>query len=195
MLNVIVPSGNLGNACAALVARRMGFPIGKLRLATNANPTLSDFFAGDDYRPRDAIATLANAMDVGAPSNFERLRHWHGGVAQLRNSTRAHSVDDPRIRDVIRQAPERHGTIPCPHTATGLAALQDIRHHGDCRPWAVVATAHPAKFPEIVEPLVGHTVTASPELVRLAERAAQSVALCADYSELRRQLLAVGNPP
>ncbi|MEZ5465364.1 MAG: threonine synthase [Lysobacteraceae bacterium] len=195
VLNVIVPTGNLGNACAALVARRMGFPVGELRLATNANPTLSEFFAGDDYRPRDAIATLANAMDVGAPSNFERLRHWHEGDDDLRKRIRVHRIDDQRIRNLIRETPERHGIIPCPHTATGLAALQDIRNTGDNRHWAVAATAHPAKFPEIVEPLVGQSVKAPAALRAQAKQPANASALGADYGLLRNVLLAGSSAP
>src|SRR5690606_38230903 len=103
-------------------------------------------------------ATLANAMDVGAPSNFERLRHWHDGDAALRSGFTATSVDDATIRDTIRSAPARHGIVACPHTATGLHLLETLRAEGDTRAWAVVATAHPAKFETIVEPLVGHEV-------------------------------------
>lgn len=189
-LNFIVPTGNLGNACAAFVARRMGLPIGEIALATNANDTLPRYFAGTDYAAQPTRATLANAMDVGAPSNFERLRHWHRDDAELRAAVRAVGVDDATIRATIAAAPQRHGVVPCPHTATGLHLLETLRAHGDERPWAVVATAHPAKFDGIVEPLVGHAVEPPPALAESLARPASAEPLAADYAALRDRLLA-----
>lgn len=189
-LNFIVPTGNLGNALACWLARRMGLPIGDIVLASNANDVLPRYFAGADYAPQASVATLANAMDVGAPSNFERLRWWHRDDADLRAALRAFSVDDDAIRETIRQAPQRHGIVPCPHTATGLRVLEQLRAQGDARPWAVVATAHPAKFDGIVEPLVGHAVAPPPALASWFARPACSEPLAADYEDLRRQWLA-----
>lgn len=188
-LNLVVPTGNLGNAAAALVAQRMGFPIGELVLATNANDVLPRFFAGGDYAPEATKATLANAMDVGAPSNFERLRHWFADDAALRAALRAESVDDATIRATIAAAPERHGVVACPHTACGLHVLEGIRDTGDTRPWAVVATAHPAKFDSIVEPLVGHAVDVPPALAECLAQPAHGEALAADDAALRARLL------
>lgn len=187
-LNFIVPTGNLGNASAAFVARTMGAPVGEIRLACNANDTLPRYFAGADYAPRPTRATLANAMDVGAPSNFERLRHWHADDAALRAGFVAAGVDDATIREVVREAPARHGIVACPHTATGLKLLQDLRDAGDTRPWAVVATAHPAKFESIVEPLVGHAVEPPPALAECLARPAHASAMAADYGALRTVL-------
>src|SRR5690606_236061 len=187
-LNFIVPTGNLGNACAAYVARRMGAPVGEIRLACNANDTLPRFFAGAGYAAQPTRATLANAMDVGAPSTFERLRHWHASDDALRAGFVARSVVDDTIRAVIRTAPERHGIVPCPHTATGLRLLEELRTAGDTRPWAVVATAHPAKFESIVEPLVGHAVTPPPALAESLARPAEAFPLPDDYDALRREL-------
>jgi threonine synthase len=189
-LNFIVPTGNLGNACAAFVAKRMGLPIGEIRLATNANDTLPRYFAGADYAAQPTRATLANAMDVGAPSNFERLRHWHRDDAQLRAAIQADDVDDATIVDTIRAAPQRHGVVPCPHTATGLHVLETLRAQGDERPWAVVATAHPAKFDSIVEPLIGHAVQPPPALAESLARPASAEPMAADYAALRARLLA-----
>ncbi len=187
-MNFIVPTGNLGNACAAFVARRMGAPIGEVRLATNANDVLPRFFDGGDYTPQPGRATLANAMDVGAPSNFERLRWWHHDDATLRDAFIATAVDDATIRDAIRAAPQRHGIAPCPQTATGLHVLECLRAQGDTRPWAVVATAHAAKFESIVEPLVGHAVTPPPALAESLARSASAEPIPADYAVLRALL-------
>lgn len=188
-MNFIVPTGNLGNACAALVAKRMGLPVGEIRLATNANDVLPRFFAGAAYAPEPSLTTLANAMDVGAPSNFERLRHWYPDDDALRADFVAQSVDDDTIRDTIRSAPQRHGVVPCPHTATGLRVLELLRDAGDTRPWTVVATAHPAKFDSIVEPLVGHAVEVPPMLAASLARPATAEPLAVDYGALRARLL------
>lgn len=193
LLNVIVPTGNLGNACAAFVARRMGLPLGEIVLASNANDVLPRYFAGEGYAPRPTVATLANAMDVGAPSNFERLRHWHRDDAQLRAALRAFAVDDATITATIRQAPQRHGIVPCPHTATGLHVLEQLRERGDRRPWTVVATAHPAKFESIVEPLVGHVVEPPPALAQTLSRPALAEPLASDYPALRSLLMRGSN--
>lgn len=189
-LGFIIPTGNLGNACAALLAQRMGAPVGPIHLATNANDVLPRFLHGADYSPQATRATLANAMDVGAPSNFERLRHWHTDDAQLRAAIKATPVDDATIADTIAHAPTRHGTVPCPHTATGLHVLERLRDAGDTRPWAVVATAHPAKFEAIVEPLVGKALPLPPALARCLARPASAEQVPADYDALRSVLYA-----
>ncbi|RMH93100.1 threonine synthase [Lysobacter pythonis] len=187
-LNLIVPTGNLGNAGAAFLARAMGLPIGEIVLAVNANDALAKFADGAAYAPQPTLATLANAMDVGAPSNFERLTHWAGGEEALRRQLRAYSVDDAAIRTVIAAAPARHGIVPCPHTACGLRVLERLRQAGDTRPWAVAATAHPAKFEGIVEPLVGHAVAPPPALAAALARPAHGEQLANDYAALRALL-------
>lgn len=189
-LNFIVPTGNLGNALACWLARRMGLPIGDIVLASNANDVLPRYFAGGDYAPHPSIATLANAMDVGTPSNFERLRFWHQDDADLRAAMRAFSVDDDAIRDTIHEAPQRHGVVPCPHTAVGLRVLERLREAADNRAWAVVATAHPAKFESIVEPLVGHAVEPPAALAAWLARPVQADDMEASYDALRTRLLA-----
>ena len=188
-LNFIVPTGNLGNALACWLARRMGLPIGAIVLAWNANDALPRYLDGEDYAPRATVATLANAMDVGAPSNFERLRWWHPDDAGLRAGLRALRVDDAAIRDTIAHAPQRHGVVPCPHTAVGLQVLERLRATGDTGAWAVVATAHPAKFEGVVEPLVGHAVGPPPALMAALARPSQAQSLLASYPELREHLL------
>lgn len=189
-LDLVIPTGNLGNACAALVAKRMGAPIGDIHLATNANDTLPRFLGGADYAAQPTRATLANAMDVGAPSNVERLRHWYPDDDALRADITATAVDDATIRATIAAAPARHGVVPCPHTATGLHVLETLRAAGDTRQRAVVATAHPSKFETIVEPLVGHAVPPPPALAEGLAREAHATKMPADYAALRAILAA-----
>lgn len=189
-LHVVIPTGNLGNACAALLAQRMGAPIGGLHLACNANDTLPRFLAGADYAPQVTRATLANAMDVGAPSNIERLRHWFADDATLRATLQATAVDDATIRATIAAAPARHGIVACPHTATALHVLETLRASGDTRDWAVVATAHPAKFDTVVESLVGHAVEVPDALAACLARPASAIPLDADFDAWRNALRA-----
>lgn len=184
-LNFVIPTGNLGNALAAWLARSMGLPIGEIQLASNANDILPRYFAGADYQPQPGKATIANAMDVGAPSNFERLRWWHENDAGVRSAMAACSVSDDQIRQSITDAPQRHDVVPCPHTAVGLHALQELRAQGDDRPWAVVATAHPAKFETVVEPLIHQQVVPPPALAAALARPASATPLGLDYGVFR----------
>ncbi|WP_426690470.1 threonine synthase [Rhodanobacter ginsengiterrae] len=188
-LNFIVPTGNLGNAMACLWAREMGLPIGEVRLACNANATLPDYFSGHDYQPREAIATIANAMDVGAPSNFERLRWTFPDETELRHLLQARSVDDDTIRQTITTHARDHDEIFCPHTATAMHELDRLREAGDTSAWVVVSTAHAAKFESVVEPLIGHPVAIPAALAAMLERHAEAQPLAADKEALRTALL------
>lgn len=190
-LNFVVPTGNLGNALACLLARRIGLPIGGIVLASNANAVLPEFFAGGDYAPAPSIATLANAMDVGAPNNFERLQWLVPDADELRALLSADAVDDASIRATIVDAWQRHGEAICPHTACAVHVLQRRREGGASGDWAVVSTAHPAKFPEVVEPLIGQDIALPPALAAMLERPSHAQAL-ADDGEALRDLLRQG---
>ena len=183
-LNFVIPTGNLGNALAAMLARACGLPISEIALATNANRVLPEFFAGSDYSPQPSVATLANAMDVGAPSNFERLRWLYPDATELRKAFKVHGVDDEAIRATIQSGPRRYAEVFCPHTACAVRVLEDLRAAGAPGDWVIVATAHPAKFEQIVEPLVGHSVTPPGALAELLARPARAEPLAADYSAL-----------
>ncbi|UPG94228.1 threonine synthase [Luteibacter aegosomatissinici] len=179
-MNVIVPTGNLGNAVACLWAREIGLPIGEVVFACNANDTLPEFFGGQPYRARDAIATIANAMDVGAPSNFERLVHLFGSEEATRFNGAAHGIDDATIRDVIRRHAATDGEVFCPHTATAIRVFEQRRIAGDSRAWTMAATAHPAKFETVVEPLIGRPVDVPEALATMLGRTASAEPLAAD---------------
>ncbi|WP_243042049.1 threonine synthase [Dyella sedimenti] len=185
-LNFIVPTGNLGNALACVWVREMGLPVGEIHLACNANAALSDYFDGDPYRPRPAVPTLANAMDVGAPSNFERLRWTFPRDYELRVQLHAVSVDDDTIGATIVRHARQHGEVFCPHTATAVHLLDDMgATHAS---WAVVATAHPAKFDSVVEPLIGRRVEVPPALAAMLQRPASAEPLPASDAALKAWL-------
>jgi threonine synthase len=164
----IIPAGNLGNACAALWARAVGFPLGRIILAHNINRTVPDFLETGQWQPRSSIPTLASAMDVGNPSNMERIRAAYPTLPVLRHQLSADSVDDATIRSRIGEDFMKYGREWCPHTATAAevyARLSPAERRD--RPWVLVATAHPAKFNEIVEPLIGKAVAIPASLQQL----------------------------
>ncbi len=190
-VDVIVPTGNLGNALACILAREMGLPIGEIVLATNANPTLEEYFSGRDYRGRAGIETLANAMDVGDPSNFERLA-WFYRDRDLRSAgISAISVDDDAIGHCIRRVYAQSDMAICPHTACAIEALYHRRQAGNDNPHLVAATAHPAKFENVVEPLVGRTVVPPPALDELLQRPSRATELAPSFQSLGTALLAL----
>ena len=164
----IIPAGNLGNAFAAVWARALGFPIARIILAHNVNRTVPDFLQTGVWRPRPSIATLASAMDVGNPSNMERMRALYPTLSELREQLSADSVDDATIRTRIGEDFMHYGREWCPHTATAAEVYSRLSaaERRD-RPWVVVATAHPAKFNEIVEPIIGKPVAVPESLDRL----------------------------
>jgi threonine synthase len=164
----IIPAGNLGNAFAAVWARALGFPIARIILAHNINRAVPDFLKTGVWQPRPSIATLASAMDVGNPSNMERIRALYPTLGEIREQLSADSVDDATIRARIGEDFMHYGREWCPHTATAAEVYSrlSVEERRD-RPWVVVATAHPAKFNEIVEPIIGKPVTIPQSLDRL----------------------------
>jgi threonine synthase len=179
--SLIVPTGNLGNAFACLLARERGLPIGKVMLATNANRALVALAATGRYEPAATIATLANAMDVGAPSNAERLL---ARFPQVRHAIDADWAGDEAIATAIRRTWDRHGVAICPHTACGMEVLERLRGRDDRGTWIVAATAHPAKFDTVVEPIIGRNVPIPAPLAELLDRPANAEPLPADPAAL-----------
>jgi len=185
----VIPSGNLGHGVACIWARKLGFPIGDIVLAHNDNRTVPDFLETGEWRPRESIATLASAMDVGNPSNMERLRSLFPELSDARQAVSACTVSDEQIRARIRTGFEQYGQVWCPHTAVAAEAyerLPDARRKSG--KWVLVATAHPAKFREIVEPLIGREVAVPASLARLFARPTEFSEVDASLDSLRAAL-------
>jgi threonine synthase len=180
----VVPTGNVGNAVSAFWAKRIGLPLARIALATNVNRPVVDWFETAEWFPRPSRPTVANAMDVGDPSNMERLFHLYPDRAALLADATAGAVDDATIRRTIAEGPARYGRIWCPHTATAVHVREGLGS-GD---WVVVATAHPAKFETIVEPLIGRQVELPPRLTELLARSTAVTEIAADLAELRSYL-------
>jgi threonine synthase len=186
--NFIIPTGNLGNALACIWAREVGLPIGEIVLASNANLTVPEYLASGEWRPRPSVATLASAMDVGNPSNMERLRWLFPDMERLRATVEAQSVSDDEIRATIRRDHREFGQTWCPHTATAACVYRRFAPERRAQRWVLVATAHPAKFDDVVEPLVGEPVPVPGPLAALLALPSRQVQVGPRLEELRKVL-------
>lgn len=163
----VIPTGNLGHGFAVLLAKAMGLPVGPVVLATNANRTLLDWQRTGRFEPRASVQTLANATDVGNPSNFERLSALPRAVREVE----VELVTDEQIKNRIRREYQGSGYVWCPHSATAVEAWNRLPEAYKLeRPWIVAATAHPYKFADVVEPLIGREVQPSPALAAILTR-------------------------
>lgn len=187
----VIPSGNLGQAVACVWARELGLPIGEIVLAHNANRTVPDYLADGRWRPRPSIATIATAMDVGDPSNIERLRFLYRDHATLTARIRAVSIGDDLIRRSIQSEFRQSGLMLCPHSAVAAQAYRMLpdEERRDSH-WVLLATAHPAKFQDTVEPLLGKTIAPPPALARLLGRPVVREEIDGNLDALRVRLLA-----
>jgi threonine synthase len=201
-----VPSGNFGNMMGAMIARRMGLPIGRLVIATNANDEFPTFVRTGRYETiKPSRVCISSAMNVGHPSNLARLVDVYGGwmdetgllreqpdLDGMRRDLHAVSIDDDETRAAIKDAYERYGVILEPHGAVGWAGLERYwrEHVQTVEPLAVsVETAHPAKFPEEIQATIGVVPETPPSLVGLEERPETYETIPAEYEPFRDLLL------
>jgi threonine synthase len=189
---VSVPSGNFGNLTAGLIAKRIGLPIERFVAATNVNDVVPEYLRTGEYKPRASVKTVANAMDVGAPSNFERMRAMYGeSFEALRCDIAGAAFDDETVVAEIRAVWGQHQYLLDPHGAIAWLGLRQAlaTEPGD-RPGVFLATAHPAKFREVVEPAIGQAIPLPPALAEAIKRPRHSERLPVDYPVLKKLLLA-----
>ncbi len=178
---IIIPSGNVGNSTGAFWAKAMGAPIEKIVLAVNANRTIPDYIESGNYEPRASIRTLANAMDVGAPSNMERLFALFPTYDIFKENVSSYSVSDEEIKSTIKEMYAETGYVLCPHTACAERVRRD--YYSDCAT-IIVSTAHPAKFDTIVEPLIGKKLAIPENLFNLLQKPSKAIEINRDYLKL-----------
>ena len=184
-----VPSGNFGNITAGLVAWRMGMPVKRFIAAINANRVFADYLETGVYKPQKSIATIANAMDVGDPSNFARVIELFGkSVDNVRAEISSYSYTDEQIGATMAEVLKATGYELDPHGAVGYSALRDHLNAGELG--LFLETAHPAKFIDTVEKYTGKRVEIPARLQKFAEGTKQTVKIKADYTELKNRLLA-----
>ena len=187
---VAVPSGNFGNICAGLMAHASGLPIGHFVAACNANSAVADYLRTGIFEARPAVVTLSNAMDVGNPSNFGRIlelfEQRHAAVSRLVSGA---IVSDEETTATIKRVHQETGYLLDPHGAVALRALEQYLLEHSVERGIFLETAHPVKFPEVVEPVIGAVVPVPAAVRGLLTRTKQSVLLEPDYKALQEFLL------
>ena len=184
-----VPSGNFGNITAALVGHEMGLPIKRFIAANNANDVFFQYLKTGIYTPKASIQTIANAMDVGDPSNFARiLALYHNDHKAITSLISGCTYSDEQIRQSIKQCFDDNGYMLDPHGACGYRALVEGLHDGETGVFC--ETAHPAKFKDTVEPVIGAKIDIPERLAVFMKGTKQSVPMSRDIADFKRLLLA-----
>ncbi len=197
---ICVPSGNFGNICAGLFGAKMGLPVKRFIASNNANDIFFQYLADGHYNPRATQATLANAMDVGAPSNFARIVNLYGGGQQLKREItpeEAHEAicreisgatyNDEQIKKAMQSALKNDGYVCDPHGACGYQALVDGLRAGEVG--VFLETAHPAKFKDTVEPIIGQKVEIPATLQKFMNGTKQSLPMSAEFADFKAFLM------
>lgn len=184
-----IPSGNFGNLTAGLFAQRMGLPVEKFVAGTNVNDIVPKYLASGVYEPKPSISTISNAMDIGNPSNFDRILELFGGdFEELKKHMVGYGYTDDETRVAIKDIKERTGYLAEPHEAIGYLALKEYQKQSDCQ-GIVLGTAHPAKFGDVVEPVLGEKVEIPERLQAYLERKKEALLIQPDYQALKDYLL------
>lgn len=187
---ISVPSGNFGNICAGILAHISGLPVKHFIAACNANKVVPEFLETQNYQPKKAIATISNAMDVGNPSNFIRIMElFHQQFSELKDSLSSYSISDEETRKTMQLVFEKYNYITDPHGAVAYLALQNYLHEHPEQKGYFIETAHPVKFYDIAEPIIGKKI-AIPERVKIIlQKEKKSLLMEADFERLKEYLM------
>lgn len=183
-----VPSGNFGNICAALFGHEMGLPIKRFIAANNANDVFYEYLQTGKYNPRPSVQTLANAMDVGDPSNFARIYDLYGkSHERISSLISGATYSDQQIADTMRRCYQETGYVLDPHGACGYQALKDGLRPGEVGIFC--ETAHPAKFKEKVDQILGTDIDIPERLQAFMRGEKQNVEMSKDFQDFKQYLL------
>ena len=186
---IAVPSGNFGNLCAGLVAQQAGLPVQHFIAACNTNRVFTNYLESGKYLPVSSVSTISNAMDVGNPSNFTRIQEmFEGREAELREKISSFSISDTLTRKTIRSAADKLDYIMDPHTAVAYAALEEWKTKNGKKPGIILGTAHPVKFPEVVEEEIQKKIILPDELHGIMEKVKCAELISPDYQTLRNKI-------
>ena len=189
-LTICVPSGNFGNITAGLFAQRMGLPIMNFIAANNANDIFYNYLLSGIYSPKASIQTIANAMDVGDPSNFARILDlYKSSHAEICNHISGATYSDDEIAATMKKCYEQTGYVLDPHGACGYQALKDNLKEGETG--VFLETAHPAKFKEKVDAILSTDIEIPTRLADFMKGKKQSLEMAADFSAFKQFLLSV----
>lgn len=184
------PSGNFGNLSAGALAYKMGLPVQQFIASTNLNRVVPAYLESGTYSPKPSVETISNAMDVGSPSNFVRLTHlFDDDFDKLKQILSGYYFDDEQTRQTMADVYQQFNYVMCPHTAVGYQGLKSYQQSNPDVCGIALATAHPAKFKELVESVIHTPVDIPPALEELMNRPKQSYKMKADFAELKDFLL------
>jgi threonine synthase len=188
---ISVPSGNFGNLTGGLLAMKMGMPVKHFIAATNVNDVVPEYLRGDHFKPRASKQTISNAMDVGDPSNFVRIRHlFDHDDQQIRSRVSGYSYSDSETRDTIMNTFRNENYLMCPHTAIGYRAAREYqKEKADGGPFVTLATAHPVKFRDVIEPEIGREIEIPERLEKWISEEKKSIVMDSDYQAFKTILL------
>ena len=186
-----VPSGNFGNLTGGILAMKMGMPADRFIAATNVNDVVTEFLSGSEFSPRHSIQTISNAMDVGNPSNFVRIKAlFNHSDKAIRRQIKGFSYDDDRTRQSIRDVYKNHDYLICPHTAIGYRAAAEYIHQNNIsNPVISLATAHPVKFRDVIEPETDSKIDVPERLEKWLKREKRSIPIGNGYEEFKEFLM------
>ena len=187
-LVVCVPSGNFGNITAGIFGKVMGLPVKRFIAANNANDIFYNYLQTGSYNPRPSVQTIANAMDVGDPSNFARIYDLYKGdhdaiAAEISGAT----YTDAQIAETVCNCYEQTGYLLDPHGACGFRALSEGLREGECG--VFLETAHPAKFKSTVEGIINAPVAVPEKLAAFMKGQKQSVPMSRDFADFKAYLM------
>ena len=179
-----VPSGNFGNITAGIFAKQMGLPISKLIAATNSNDVVPKYFTSHKYKPKNSIQTISNAMDVGNPSNMVRIMDIYKNLENLKRDMASWSFTDSDTKKCIIRVLETNNYLLDPHSAIGLLGIQRyLDKYNEISNSIFLGTAHPAKFADIIEPIINNEVKIPETLLEIINKEKKSIYLKNDYQE------------
>tara|TARA_Y100001933_G_scaffold264416_1_gene329957 strand:- start:19968 stop:21260 length:1293 start_codon:yes stop_codon:yes gene_type:complete len=186
------PSGNFGNLTAGMFAKEMGLPIARFIGATNANDVVPEYLRTGVYKARPSIPTISNAMDIGDPSNFVRILELHGGNwEKVKESMVGYAFSDEETKEGMLDVISRTGYLMEPHGVIGYMAVKEYQKNNDVQ-GVVLETAHPAKFGDVVEPVIGQKVEVPERLQEYMRRQKVATLIQPDFDEFKQYLLQRG---
>ena len=188
-MNIVVPSGNFGNICAGMIAKASGLPLGHFVAACNANDVVTRYMATEKYEVKPSVVTISNAMDVGNPSNFVRiLEIMQNNFSTLTDALTSYSITDTDTKATIARVYKTHNYILDPHGAVAFIAAEKFLIATDARA-VILETAHPVKFPEVVEEAIGQSLSIPASVQNLFEREKVSIPLAPNYTAFKSWML------
>lgn len=187
----VVPSGNFGNLTAGVLAWKMGLPVHRFVASTNSNDVFPEYLRTGNFHPRPSVSTMSNAMDVGNPSNFWRMKALFGNsLEQLREMVEATVADEATTARLMRLCWDECHYLTEPHTAVGMHGWELFaKSNGTDHPGIILGTAHPAKFREAVEAITGQSPETPPALAEVIVKEKKAIAMSADFTLLKRFLM------